>query len=406
MQEILFKGLLQKDIYNKYAGKIPDTLFEDHYGVLYKTLLRARKQLDGNLSDTDFRILFNTYNPALTVAQREAFDQLFNKLAQVQSPSVEATDHVFSKLLSQEKVRHLATNAVDYLNGDEEALEKLMEAYAKLEVGEIQSNQIKEVDHELSELIKYGQNKGSYKINVTSLAELLPGIDPATLTAIFARPETGKTALWITFVAGPDGFCSQGLKVLVVGNEEPVIRTQLRIVNAASGLSLDALLQGGGAFEHAHKTYSAVKKNLKLYDAVGLKMGDLDYLVKKEKPQILIVDTLDKISVGGAFARDDLRIKELYVQARELAKRNNVALIATSQASAEAEDRKLLTLDMMENSRTGKAAECDVIMGVGKMLQGEPNTPIRHIYLCKNKLTGIHDIATVKLNHLLSLYEA
>lgn len=411
MQLILLKGLLLKNIYNKYQGRIPDNLFEDHIGVVYKTLVKVKNELDCSLGINDLKLLFFVNNPALTIAQKDVFEVLFSRLQEVETPNEEAVDAVFRKLILQERVRKIASEAVDFINGQDMAYEQFRTSITSfIDCQDILANDdsttIQEVNYDIDELIRYGANQGEFKINVPGLREFLPGLDRATLTAVFARPETGKTASWITLVAGPNGFLSQGLKCVVVGNEEPVIRSQLRCVNACSGVTLDAMLQDAGALEHARKAYTSIKPNLKLYDAVGLSMGDLNALARKEKPDIMVVDTLDKISIGGSFARDDLRIKELYVQARELSKRNSLALIATSQASAEAEDRKVLTLDMMENSRTGKAAECDVIIGIGKYLQGELNTPIRHMYLCKNKLTGIHDIANVTLHHKLSLYAA
>ena len=50
---------------------------------------------------------------------------------------------------------------------------------------------------------------------------------------------------------------------------------------------------------------------------------------------------------------------------------------------------------MMENSRTGKAAEADLIIGIGKSQdeEGSPNF-IRHLNVLKNKITGWHGIVT------------
>jgi hypothetical protein len=47
----------------------------------------------------------------------------------------------------------------------------------------------------------------------------------------FARPETGKTAFWVSLCTGPQGFAEQGAKVHAFINEEPAIRTQMRAIS-------------------------------------------------------------------------------------------------------------------------------------------------------------------------------
>ena len=53
-------------------------------------------------------------------------------------------------------------------------------------------------------------------------------------TAIFARPEIGKTAFYVSLVASPNGFCSQGADVHIITNEEPARRTCLLYTSDAA----------------------------------------------------------------------------------------------------------------------------------------------------------------------------
>ena len=85
----------------------------------------------------------------------------------------------------------------------------------------------------------------------------------------------------------------------------------------------------------------------------------------KEKPDLLIIDQLDKVHVSGTFARTDEKLRAIYTGAREIAKRRSCALIGVSQASAYASSTLDLPFDMMENSKTGKEIEYDFIIDVG-----------------------------------------
>jgi hypothetical protein len=61
---------------------------------------------------------------------------------------------------------------------------------------------------------------------------------------------------------------------------------------------------------------------------------------------------------------------------------------------------------MLEGSKTGKAAEADVIIGIGKAAGGgddEQNTE-RCLYISKNKLSGFHGAIYCKIEPEVSRY--
>jgi hypothetical protein len=61
---------------------------------------------------------------------------------------------------------------------------------------------------------------------------------------------------------------------------------------------------------------------------------------------------------------------------------------------------------MMEGSKIGKAAETDLVIGIGKYDEansGEPD-PLRFLYVGKNKLNGWHGAITCKLEGEVSRY--
>ena len=64
-----------------------------------------------------------------------------------------------------------------------------------------------------------------------------------------------------------------------------------------------------------------------------------------------------------------------------------------------------LTFDMMEGSKTGKAAEADLIIGIGKRDTGNPNEPMRQLNISKNKINGVHADIPCFINPQLSRYD-
>ena len=45
------------------------------------------------------------------------------------------------------------------------------------------------------------------------------------------------------------------------------------------------------------------QKNVKILDTVDWDLAKVDELVAKEKPDIIVIDQLDKVGVAGNFAR-------------------------------------------------------------------------------------------------------
>ena len=89
----------------------------------------------------------------------------------------------------------------------------------------------------------------------------------------------------------------------------------------------------------------------------------------------------------------------MYRRAREVAKKYNVALMCVSQASVEAEGRTRLEYSMMEGSKTAKASEGDLILGIGKHTQSDDDDPntMRFINVSKNKLSAWHGMVAFNL---------
>ena len=90
---------------------------------------------------------------------------------------------------------------------------------------------------------------------------------------VFARPETGKTAFWVSLVSSPDGFAEQGAKVHAFINEEPAVRTQMRAISCNTGMTKEQIIDD---IEIANNKWNDVKDNIKLFDTVDWTMSDID----------------------------------------------------------------------------------------------------------------------------------
>jgi len=258
------------------------------------------------------------------------------------------------------------------------------------------------VTDNVEELIKQLAVTSKWQFNLMRLKENIGGVGPGNLMITFARPEVGKTAFWVSLVAGPNGFAEQGANVHAFINEEPAVRTQMRAISCFTGLNKEQIIEDKAK---THKEWKRIKDNIKMIDIVDWTIQDIDSHCEKYKPDIIVIDQLDKINVSGTYARTDEKLRAVYTSAREIAKRRACVVIAISQASAEAHDRDHISFNMMENSKTGKAAEADLIIGIGNRTSNDPTNTTRILNVSKNKITGWHGDPSVKIDRYISRYD-
>ena len=176
----------------------------------------------------------------------------------------------------------------------------------------------------------------------------------------------------------------------------------MRLINAHTGMTFAEIKENP---TKASELWGQIKDKIRILDTVDWTLEKIDSYVAKEKPDVLVIDQLDKVHMGGSFARGDEKLRAIYTGAREIAKRRDCSLIGISQASADASGKWDMTFDMMENSKTGKAAEADVIIGVGyKPNSDYSNDNDRSLSVSKNKITGWHGKIMVKIVPEVSRY--
>ena len=341
------------------------------------------------------------FNPALTRAAKEKFSELVEDIKEVQEPNKEVAKDILRILSDRDLAQRIGIEATEIFNGKEANFAEIVSMIDKHKTS-ITEDKAPAVTKEISEVIDLLNVTTRWKFNIPVLKTNVGGIGGGNLMIAFARPETGKTAFWVSLCAAPDGFCAQGAKVHAFINEEPAIRTQIRAISAYTGMTRDEILENKSS---AQIKWSGIKDNLFMFDTVDWSMDDIDAHCEKNKPDIIVIDQLDKINVKGTYARTDEKLRQIYTSVREIAKRRNCAVIAISQASADAHNRNSISFDQMENSKTGKAAEADLIIGIGRNANTDAENKIRTLCISKNKINGYHGEPVCTIRRSISRYE-
>ena len=161
---------------------------------------------------------------------------------------------------------------------------------------------------------------------------------------------------------------------------------QLRIYQASTGTRLIELFNNKTRYkdEYSHKT----RNRIKVFDSTGITKHTVETIIINSKPACIVFDQLDKIQ-GFSGDREDLRLGDIYIWARELAKKY-CPVIGVCQSDASGEGKRWLTMDNVANAKTAKQAEADWIIGIGKT-HNESEEYQRFLSICKNKLMGDED---------------
>ena len=401
MEKELIKLLLNKNFYDKNKSKLSKEFFTNGTGALYETIQSAHQDSDQDLSIGEVSTLhLEVYNPALSKAARDNFDVLINEIKDIELPNEKIAQNIIRSLFKRGIAQHVAQIATDIYNGSDIDFSEIKK---HLDVTFEEVNEYEYVTGNIDNLLDQLKDNTKWKFNLAPLSDKVNGVGDGNLVIIFARPEAGKTAFWVNLVSGVDGFASQGAKVCALINEEPAVRTQMRLINAHTGMTFDEIRADK---VEANRRWAEIRKNIKILDTVDWSLDSVDEFVQKEKPDILVVDQLDKVNLKGSYARTDEKLRAIYTGAREIAKRNNCCVIAVSQASADGHGKFELTFDMMEGSKTGKAAEADVIIGVGHRDKLDTDERVRSLAISKNKITGWHGQLHCTIVPELSRYNA
>jgi hypothetical protein len=406
MELSLIRSLMDREFYEEHRGsRCPDRLFSKDVRKIKQAIDTAMDRYERTVTPDEIEALFMSNNPTLTTAQKQAYSALFNNIKKEQPMGGDIAQEVLSKLFQQVIGEDIANLGFDYVNGDKSSLEPLRLLLEQYGDDFTPNLNIEWDDIDIETLLSKNDLEARWTFNIPSLTRKVEGVNAGHLIEIGARPNTGKTSFHASLIASPGGFAHQGANCIILCNEEGYHRVGARYLTAATGMTMKQIKADPSK---ARDLYAPVKERIKIKDATGRDMNWVESICKSYKPDIVLLDMGDKFAKGG-FARQDESLKANAIHARQIAKQHECAVFYMSQLSADAEGKVLLNQSMMEGSRTGKAAEADLMVLIAKNPvvdgQDEEDTQ-RHLNVVKNKLTGWHGVVHCELEYQTARYTA
>jgi hypothetical protein len=408
MELALLRSLMDKEFYDEHRGaKCPDRLFSKDARKIKQSIDLAMDRYERTLSPDEIEALFISSHPQMTTAQKQAYSILFKTIKKEQPLGGDVAQEVLSKLFQQVVGEDIANLGFDYVNGVQTSLEPLRLLLEQHNDDFTPDLNVEWDDIEIETLLAKNDLEARWHFNIPSLTRMINGVNAGHLIEVGARPNTGKTSFHASMIASPNGLAHQGANCIVLCNEEGSHRVGARYLTAATGMTMQQVKKNPS---RARDLYAPIKDKIKIKDATGRDMSWVESVCKSYKPDVLLLDMGDKFARSQGFARADEALKANAIHARQIAKQHECAVFYMSQLSADAEGKVLLNQSMMEGSRTGKAAEADLMILIAKnppkQDDGDVEDLQRHLNIVKNKLTGWHGMITCELNYKLGRYES
>jgi len=393
---IVIKALLKSNIYNKYISLLNLKDLRENNPYIYKLVL-SLKELYNSSSSKEEELTYSTEDLYLKYSElypNESGSETKNLFSSLDGITINegVVDNYFRSWTLREDASKLALQLLDVGDGSRspETVRDSLQAYSKALESSHTSNQIEELVYDIKELLSEEIFTSGIKWRLQGLNRSLGPIRGGDFGFIFARPETGKTTFLcseVTYFA--EQIQSQGGGAVAwFNNEEKGTKVLRRIVQAALGSTAIDLGRDVDSTTTAFKVRIG-PDTIRFFDHAEPHRALIERACAQIKPKIIVIDQLDKVK-GFDGEREDLRQGKIYQWARELAKKNDSAVIGVTQADGTAEGVRRLSMDYVANAKTSKQAEADFILGIGASHE-EGYERVRYISICKNKLLGGSD---------------
>lgn len=393
MSKELFHTLLDKKFYTDNKDLISRDLFEGVLGDLFDVVEWAYSKDVASLTLTEVKELYLKRFPAETESRKALALVLLDSLEGNPVPQYKAAQLIFT----QARINEFERAAAQLLLERNSDIDKVREILYNIERLKCDEKPTDIVDLDIVSLLERTSKNSRWKFNIPALSTMCGGLGDGIFCLIAGRVNSGKSLASLSFCFSPGGFAEQGAKILYLCNEEDGGFPGLRAVQSYTGMTLEEVTADK---EGAAKIFSKIRPNVVILDNARMSMAGLTKMVDKYKPDIVVADMLDHIQVAGDYAREDLRLGQIYRQSREVAKIYRCAFIGVSQTSAESDGKMHYGFDALAGSKTDKPAACDLILLLGQEApDANGNYSLqRAVNVAKNKITGHHGAVTTMID--------
>jgi archaellum biogenesis ATPase FlaH/F0F1-type ATP synthase delta subunit len=391
MELRLLHSLVDKNIYNGCMDVVSSNIFSEDT----EDIAEAIQELHAEFTEgVDLGVVENHLlsKKVSTTAKKHLLSEIFVRISATEPlPLPIVRKNIFTLAIRKQRLDALNELAVA-IEKNADTHEHVISLLEGVPLEEEKDSEIVGTDN--AALAEHYSTANRFPFSLENLQHHIGGMARGNLCIVFGRPEMGKSSFVACLVAE---YLRRGISVEYYANEEPGRKIMLNIRRAVTGEDDKAISQCI-INDTEHEIWNTASKHLKVRQIGEMAIETIISRAKKDKPDVIVLDQVDKLQMNAPQQPNHDRLKALYVKTRELAKTGNCLVINVCQASASADDTDYVPLSAMDGSKTGKPGEADIIFGIGKkdvmqsdLMSKEMGLPCsRFVTVSKNKINGFH----------------
>ena len=288
MELALLKSLLNKKFYDEYKGdRCPHRLFSKEMGKIKTLIDHAMDKYKRDLTVSEIEGLFFANENGMSRSQKDDYKAHFNKMKHEEPVGSDVANEILSKLFQKELGAQIYNLSFDYVNNEDITLEPLRHILDSHHDDFLPNLNIEWEDISFETLLEKDDEEARWKFNLPTLAQHVGGVNAGHLVVGGARPNTGKTSLHASLIAGPNGFAAQGAKCMILCNEEAYHRVGTRYLTAVNGMSMKDIRKNP---LEAHARWKKMSGNIKIKESTGQNMNWVEQVCKSYNPDVVVLD--------------------------------------------------------------------------------------------------------------------
>lgn len=381
--KVILSILSNKDNYDKYIKYISNVSKE------VSVILKDMKEWYDTTTTTDvdwdvFSTWFKyTKHVSMKAEEVELYDIIFEQMDEVEYDEEQLTP-IVSGFIDRSIADDIATVSLKLSDGDSSV--SIDDVRALIEKRDAEVGHVDDDDT----VVEWGKPivnvRGDIRWRLEELNAAVGPVGKGDFIVVGARPDAGKTTFLASEITHMASQLPENATLLWLNNEERGEKVQARILTAALGMPWEDIeADWATAYDQYTKAINGPVNKIMLKDISGGYINQINALVRKVQPSVIVIDQLRKIhgferESGNETTRQEL----IFNWARDLAKLH-APVITVHQADGTAENVEWIDMSQLHMSKTGIQGEADAIITIGRT-RDKPAS--RFIYIPKNKMQG------------------
>lgn len=396
MELRLLRSIVERETYNEVRDRVSPSMFSEDLQDIAEAIIDLHSEFDQGV-DMDVVLEHLLTKKVSTTAKNDLLGELISRINGVDPVTHDVTKKFITNLALKDQRITALNQLARIIETNGESHEGVITLLSQANYEEQAEEEV--VGSQLSDLEQHYTTQNKFPFNVPKLQEAIGGLSRGNLLGVFGRPEVGKSSFVASLVAG---YMKAGITVEYYANEEPGIKIMLNIRRACTGED-DAAIVSAINSKKDPTNWPQWAKSLTVRQISDMGLETIMSRALKNRPEVIILDQVDKLSLREKYDAGHERLRALYEKSRMMAKSCNCLVVNVSQASVDAEGRYRVPYSMMDGSKTGKAGELDVALGIGKQgdMHKEDEDPRMQevgLTISKNKVNGWHGTANTYFN--------